>query len=83
MVSSHAALHSLLARAVENYLGSGLGESAGDGKAYTVGRTCNESNLALNMGGKTKNAKDCKAIIGVIFSKLHGALMAIFYTLKT
>lgn len=35
------------------------------------------------MGGKTKSAKRCVMVNGVIFSGLQGVLRAIFGTLKT
>lgn len=36
-----------------------------------------------DMGGKTKSAKRCVMVNGVIFSGLQGVLRAIFGTLKT
>lgn len=39
--------------------------------------------FVANMGGKTKSAKRCVMVNGVIFSGLQGVLRAIFGTLKT
>lgn len=39
--------------------------------------------MVLIMGGKTKSAKRCVMVNGVIFSGLQGVLRAIFGTLKT